>query len=179
MDRTAESRRVARDRGYSRTIVSMLPVRAARAPSRWPVGSRRHRVRWSTPSSRATARRCGRYRAARERQRRRARRHDGAALGRPGQRLPTAQLLLRAGRQRQGRQPLRHHAADARRAERQSGDHRRCSSRPAPMPNGATPEGETVLMTAARTGNADVDQARSSRTAPRSTRRSSGRGRRR
>ena len=74
-----------------------------------------------------------------------------------GQRPADGAAADSRGRQRQGRQPLRDDAAVARRAERRSGA-RRLLLKAGADANGATPEGETVLMTAARTGNAEVDQ---------------------
>ena len=62
-------------------------------------------------------------------------------------------------RQRQGRQPLRHPADHAGGDQRQRQGARARCSRPAPIRTRGAPTGEPVLMTAARTGNAEAVQA--------------------
>ena len=59
-------------------------------------------------------------------------------------------------RQRQGGEPLRRHAAVLGGRQRQRRDDRAAARTPAPTPNAALPEGETALMTAARTGKVDA-----------------------
>ena len=56
-------------------------------------------------------------------------------------------------RRRESGQPLRRHRALSRRRQRQRRDDRGAARRPAPMRTRPSPEGETALMTAARTGN--------------------------
>ncbi len=67
--------------------------------------------------------------------------------------LASARLLLARRRQREGDDAVRRHAARARRAKRQRADAGPAAQGGADA-NAALPEGETALMTAARTGSA-------------------------
>ena len=69
--------------------------------------------------------------------------------------LATAQAARARRRQRQGRQPLRRHAAVFGGRQRQRRDDRAAARTPAPIPTPRCREGETALMTAARTGKVD------------------------
>ena len=96
--------------------------------------------------------------------------------------MATPTLVASAARRgRQGRraQSLRRAAAVPRRRERRRRDGEAAARRAAPMPNTALPEGETVLMTAARTGDAATLDALIAARRARQRRREAGRAKRR
>ena len=85
---------------------------------------------------------------------RRGRRHDGAALGRAiGRRASSSRALLAAGAERERRESLRHDAAAPGRDQWRRRNIALLLAAGADA-NATLPEGETVLMTAARTGSA-------------------------
>ena len=84
------------------------------------------------------------------------RRHHGAALGGAARRSRDGAAAAQGGRQRAGGQSLRHDAAAGRGGQRQLRARSPICSKAGADPNAVLPEGETVLMTAARTGRVEA-----------------------